>query len=173
MAITFGLPIVLLWLILGLLPVRNPSARRLWIGIYIGISVLVLLIAYLYCQDRAPDPWSESSDGEAQYWPLMIAAVVVGPGLLAAIVRLVASRPDPTPEPPAVIYAQPQYGQQYPPQQHQPPQYPYPAPYDPHQYPPPTYQPPHLPSADQSAPNPPPQSPPATPPAPPSSPPTV
>ncbi|MFI5768798.1 hypothetical protein ACIA74_09640 [Streptomyces sp. NPDC051658] len=159
---------------------RNPSARRLWIGIYIGISVLALLIAYLYCQDHAPDPWSESSDGEAQYWPLMIAAVVVGPGLLAAIVRLVASRPDPTPEPPAVIYAQPQYGQQ-----HQPPQYPYPAPYDPHQphhphhphhphqYPPPTHQPPHLPSADQPAPNPPPQSPPAAPPAPPSSPPTV
>lgn len=158
MAITFGLPVVLLWLILGLLPVRNPSARRLWIGIYMGISVLVLLIAYLYSADNQTSGWDESA-ADDQYFMLLYAAAMVGPGMLAALVRLLVSQPDP-PAPPPVAQYPPPYAPQYPP--------PYPHPQ--RNYPRLQYRGP------QDGPTPPPVDlppPPSTPPPPPTSPPTI
>ncbi|MFC8829728.1 hypothetical protein ACFT9I_30845 [Streptomyces sp. NPDC057137] len=150
MAITFGLPVVLLWLILGLLPVRNPSARRLWIGIYMGISMLVLLIAYLYSADNQTSGWADSADD--QYFMLLYAAVLVGPGMLAALVRLLVSQPDPPAPPP--------YAPQY------PPPYPPPYPHPPRNYPRLQYRGP------EGGPTPPPVDPPPPPP-PPTSPPTI
>lgn len=157
MAISFGLPVVLFWLILGLLPVRNPAARRLWIGIYIGISLLALLIAYLYSEDRKSNTWGESA-AEDQYFILLYVAVLVGPGMLAALIRLLVSRPDPPAPPPVVQYLPPPYPYPYPPQQYPPPQHPGPQGASP---PPPVGSPPAPPST------------PPTPPPPPTSPPTI
>ncbi|WP_405796889.1 hypothetical protein [Streptomyces sp. NBC_01506] len=165
MAITAGLPLVLLWLILGLLPVRNPSARRLWIGIYIGMSLVALLIAYLYSEQRTSSIWDESADDE--YAPLLYVAVLVVPGMLAAMIRLVVSRPDPpTPPPPVVQYLPPPYP--YPPQQYPPAQQ-----YPPQQHPQQQYPAPPYPDPQANQPPPPAGPPPATPPPPPSSPPTI
>ncbi|MFI1252368.1 hypothetical protein ACH4U6_00990 [Streptomyces netropsis] len=149
MAITFGLPLVLFWLLLAVIPVRNASARRLWIGIYVGISLLVLLGAFLYSENGRRRLWS--GPAEEQYLPLLIAAVVVGPGLLVALIRLVVSRPDPVP--PAVPYPPPPYG-------------PYPPPYAQYPYPPAQHPPtPHGPPPGQPGPPttpPPPKRPPRT-----------
>ncbi|MFG2721721.1 hypothetical protein ACGFW5_26045 [Streptomyces sp. NPDC048416] len=142
MAITFGLPLVLLWLLLAVIPIRNPSARRLWIGIYAGISLIALLIAYLYSADQRRGLLSEST--QDQYLPLILAALMVGPGLIAVLIRLVVSRPDPTP--PIQQYAP------YPPPYTQQP-YP-PTPYPPTPYPP-TPLPPPGPTAPPVAPPPP------------------
>ncbi|MFC8080410.1 hypothetical protein ACFUN8_33330 [Streptomyces sp. NPDC057307] len=163
MAITFGLPVVLFWLILGLLPVRNPSARRLWIGIYMGISMLVLLIAYLYSADNQTSVWDESG-ADDQYFMLLYAAVLVGPGMLAALVRLLVSQPDP-PAPPPVAQYPPPYAPPY------VSQYPPPPPHPLRNYPRLQYRGPQDGPTPPSTPPPPPPS--TPPPPPPTSPPTI
>ncbi|MFD3652168.1 hypothetical protein [Streptomyces sp. NPDC058620] len=150
MIISFGLPVVLVWLLLAVIPVRNASARRLWIGIYAGASLLILLGAFIYCADGRR---ALSADNvQEQYLPLIMAAAGVGPGLLLVLIRLVVSRPEPAP--PVVQYLPPQHYA------------PYPPPYGQHPYPPAQQQPaPQGPSSVHPVP-------PAAPP-PPATPPTV
>ncbi|MEU9801506.1 hypothetical protein [Streptomyces sp. NPDC051000] len=111
------------WLLLALIPMRSSSARRLWLGIVLSVSILTVAFAAYYGVQHAEDFASDverpsgpmtSNAAEAyenddmispQWMPSVFAAMAVGPGAVAALVRLALSKPDRTPSyPPPPSY---------------------------------------------------------------------
>ncbi|MEU9419596.1 hypothetical protein [Streptomyces sp. NPDC048272] len=102
---------------------RSSSARRLWLGIVLSVSILTVAFAAYYGVQHAEDFASDverpsgpmtSNAAEAyenddmispQWMPSVFAAMAVGPGAVAALVRLALSKPDRTPSyPPPPSY---------------------------------------------------------------------
>lgn len=84
-----SLPVVLgfavMWLLIALVPMRSPSARKAWGRGVLGVSVLIVLAAALF---------GASADVGIGYEgpsPVLLAtlgaAIVVAPGAIAALVR--------------------------------------------------------------------------------------
>ncbi|WP_030773792.1 MULTISPECIES: hypothetical protein [unclassified Streptomyces] len=123
MALTILVFLAVPWLLLALIPMRNPSARRLWLGIVLCVSILTVAFAAYYGVQHAEDFASDAerpsgvmtSDAAEAYrnndaisprWmPVLFAAMAAGPGAVAALLRLALSKPDRTPHyPPPPSY---------------------------------------------------------------------
>ena len=117
MALTLTFALVVVWVLVALLPMRAPSARRIWAVLVLCASVLVVAGAAFYGMQHA-DEWaaqgvsygggpvtqrSQEDHGRLlsfvpeQWEPALLAAVAVGPGALAALLRLALSKPERSP----------------------------------------------------------------------------
>lgn len=119
MAITGALVLVVVWVLVALIPMRAPSARRIWAVLVLCTSILVIAGAAFYGMQHA-DEWaapevsyggpvtqrSLQDDGDngrlvsfvsRQWEPAFFAATAVGPGALVALLPLALSRQERSP----------------------------------------------------------------------------
>ncbi|WP_329275570.1 hypothetical protein [Streptomyces sp. NBC_00691] len=75
----------LVWLLVALVPLRAPSARRGWAKGVLGVSALLVIGAALF---GANAEVSADYDGpDPMLLGALVAAVLVAPGAIAALVR--------------------------------------------------------------------------------------
>ncbi|GAA2611316.1 hypothetical protein ABZ038_33810 [Streptomyces sp. NPDC006349] len=84
-----ALPVVLgfavVWLLIAMMPMSRPSARKAWGRGVLGVSVLLVLLAAFY---GATADKGIGYDGPSPALILALgAAIVVAPGAIAALVR--------------------------------------------------------------------------------------
>ncbi|MFI8164188.1 hypothetical protein ACIF6I_33930 [Streptomyces microflavus] len=73
------------WLVVGLVPMSNHSAQKAWARGVTGVSVILILGAVLYGATVEP---SLDYDGPSPALvALLVVAIAVAPGVIAALVR--------------------------------------------------------------------------------------
>ncbi|MFE7129527.1 hypothetical protein ACFVIM_01560 [Streptomyces sp. NPDC057638] len=80
--------IAAVWVAFALVPVRNSSARRIWIVLTLAISALVVGGTVVAAAQEEDDTYTDL---------IPDVLLIFGPGALAALIRLALSKPDPTP----------------------------------------------------------------------------
>lgn len=87
---TYGVLGIVVWLVIALIPARSAQARKAVIGGVIGISLVVVGYAFLqFMQDGMAGRDTESSVVMFEFFLIML-----GPGCVAAFIRLLLLKPD-------------------------------------------------------------------------------
>ncbi|MEU8889096.1 hypothetical protein [Streptomyces sp. NPDC048442] len=85
-----GIGVAVIWLLIALLPLRSPSARRGLAAFVLGVSALLVALAALYVSNEEVS--SDYTGPDPTLVVILVAVVGVAPAVIASLVRLAAAK---------------------------------------------------------------------------------
>ncbi|MGW7411506.1 hypothetical protein [Streptomyces sp. NPDC054863] len=85
-----GIGVAVIWLLIALLPLRSPSARRGLGAFVLGVSVLLVAVAALYASNQ--EVRSDYTGPDPTLVVILVVVVAVAPAVIASLVRMAAAK---------------------------------------------------------------------------------